>query len=217
MRNMIFAMACFFSLSTWSKKFQSPSDPLAQMELCATKKCSGNANSGRFGCARNCSNCDAQLGCQKWHGGTDLLAPQNTSFKAIFSGRKVSEGFSKTWGFFVIIESDNVIDNNGLKYDKVTLIYCHLNPSQVIASFVNQGDVLGLTGNTGNALDERPHLHMEAYDGVFNNADRSNALDAEAFFATSFPGAFGVNPNNKDCHPNMTIADDDCCGDLPNS
>jgi len=191
--------------------YQSPRDPLNQMEICTTKRCPTNINSGRFGCARNCTACDNPAGCQKWHGGTDLSAAQNTNFYAIFSGKKIAEGYNKSWGFYVIIESAQVTDINGLKYDKVTLIYCHLNPSQVIPGTITQGDKLGLTGNTGNAMNETPHLHIEAYDGKFNNTDRSNALDAEQFFSTSF----GLNLNNRACHLNPKLADDDCCGDLP--
>lgn len=190
--------------------FESPLDPLKHMEIRTTQKCNLNINSGRYGCARNCANCADLSVCKKWHGGVDLSASQNTDFYAVFSGRKVTEGFSKSWGFFVMIESADVKDINGLKYDIVTLIYCHLNPSQVIPSFVHQGQKLGLTGNTGNALNENPHLHLEAYTGKYVQADRSNTADAELFLHTSF----GANANNSTCHPDLKIADDDCCGEL---
>ena len=188
---------------------ENPIDPLKHMEICRTKRCSGNDNSGRYGCARNCAQCDDQSNCKKWHGGIDLLASLNTDFYCLFSGVKKAEGFNKSWGFYLIVESENVKDNNGLHYDKITFIYCHLNPSKTFPAVMKQDDKLGLTGNTGNALNEAPHLHLEAYDGIFNNSNRSNAIDPQLFFRT----ALGQNQNNTNCQ-GTTVAELDCCGEF---
>ncbi len=96
------------------------------------------------------------------HGGTDLGAPEGTPVKAANSGRVVLARHMQVRGNMVII------DHGGGLYSA----YCHLSAFNVSAGqAVEQGEVLGMSGNTG--LSTGAHLHWEmAIDGVLLDALR---------------------------------------------
>jgi murein DD-endopeptidase MepM/ murein hydrolase activator NlpD len=103
-----------------------------------------------FGMVRN--------GGRKAHQGWDLLARPLTDCFAIADGRIVDAPASKSYGKYVILQ---------FEYRSQTLyaFYCHLG-FRVCSKGqqVTRGEVVGLTGNTGNASSMRgddQHLHFE--------------------------------------------------------
>lgn len=58
---------------------------------------------------------------------------------------------------------------------------------------VSIGDIIGLTGNTGNAADPKvtPHIHIQVY-----NSNWSQSLDPEPFLTTKFDSNFNPIPYN---------------------
>ena len=96
------------------------------------------------------------------HGGTDLGAPEGTPVKAANSGRVVLARHMQVRGNMVII------DHGGGLYSG----YCHMSSLGVAeGQLVQQGEVLGLSGNTG--LSTGAHLHWEmAIDGILLDALR---------------------------------------------
>jgi hypothetical protein len=83
------------------------------------------------------------------HTGIDLGMPENTKLRSLFDG-----------------EVENIYDHgaigNGVKIhteDGSHIIYGHMNKVDLkIGDHVNAGDLIGLSGNTGNSTG--PHLHF---------------------------------------------------------
>lgn len=88
------------------------------------------------------------------HKGTDIFAPRGTPNVAVVDGRVMfrNEG---TGG-----KSAYVTGNNG-----VTYYYTHLNGYAGGARSVKRGEVIGYTGNTGNAAGGSTHTHFEIRPG----------------------------------------------------
>ena len=66
---------------------------------------------------------------------------------------------------------------------KVTIVYGHLNQVNVsVGQTLTVGQIMGLTGNTGNASDKDivPHIHIEVHKP---NGDK---IDPEPFLTTQF-------------------------------
>lgn len=84
------------------------------------------------------------------HAGTDVGVPQGTTVRASRGGQVVTAGWVGGYGNCVIIDHG----------DGVSTRYGHL--SQVLVSvgqYVDQGDQVALSGNTGRSTG--PHLHFE--------------------------------------------------------
>ena len=89
-------------------------------------------------------------GKYKLHTGIDLRATTGTKVYAANSGTVTTSGYSSAWGNYIII-------NHGGGY---TTLYAHLSRRNVSkGAQVKQGDVIGLSGNTGYSTG--PHLHFE--------------------------------------------------------
>ncbi|AFY49620.1 metalloendopeptidase-like membrane protein [Nostoc sp. PCC 7524] len=87
-----------------------------------------------------------------FHSGIDLLADVGTSVEAIAPGRIVFAQEQGTYGNLVIINH-----NGGLQSR-----YAHLDSIQVkVGQQVNQGQVLGTVGTTGQPTGKQSHLHFE--------------------------------------------------------
>lgn len=86
----------------------------------------------------------------KLHTGIDLRASTGTKVYAANAGTVTTSGYSSAWGNYIII-------NHGGGY---TTLYAHLSRRNVSkGAKVKQGDVIGLSGNTGYSTG--PHLHFE--------------------------------------------------------
>lgn len=84
------------------------------------------------------------------HKGIDWGVPVGTACRASRAGTVVSAGWSGGYGYCVVIDHG----------DGVRTRYAHLSSIQVSnGQYVNQGDVIALTGNTGDSTG--PHVHFE--------------------------------------------------------
>jgi murein DD-endopeptidase MepM/ murein hydrolase activator NlpD len=110
-------------------------------------------------------NTDAGYGLG-YHTGVDLEASSNTPVKAVHGGTVVSvNGAGSAYGNHVVIKHS----------DGVYTLSAHLNSVSVsVGQTVTAGQVIGLSGSTGNSTG--PHLHFElrnqatAYaEGVFSD------------------------------------------------
>jgi len=90
---------------------------------------------------------------QSWrfHSGTDLAAPTGTPVLATRSGRVAVSDSLGGYGLTVILRHDD---------DNLESRYAHLSKVSVRpGEWVEQGEVIGLVGNTGTSTG--PHLHFE--------------------------------------------------------
>ncbi|NEZ66274.1 M23 family peptidase [Leptolyngbyaceae cyanobacterium CCMR0082] len=91
------------------------------------------------------------FGVQRFHSGTDIAAPMGTSVVATQSGRVTVSEYLGGYGLTVILRhNDNSLESR----------YAHL--AQILVQpgeWVEQGEVIGLVGSTGNSTG--PHLHFE--------------------------------------------------------
>jgi murein DD-endopeptidase MepM/ murein hydrolase activator NlpD len=97
-------------------------------------------------------------GCTRFHEGLDMFAPTGTPLVAIADGVVTQKVVGDTSGISVEIQ-----DAHGVQY-----FYAHLDdwaPGLRAGQQVQQGDVLGYVGNTGNAIYTPPHLHLEVQPG----------------------------------------------------
>lgn len=84
------------------------------------------------------------------HKGIDWGVPVGTACRASRAGTVVSAGWSGGYGYCVVIDHG----------DGVRTRYAHLSSIQVSnGQYVKQGDVIALTGNTGDSTG--PHIHFE--------------------------------------------------------
>jgi len=95
------------------------------------------------------------------HAGWDLYAEPNTPTFAITGGRIVQTGTMHGYGNIVLLE---FIFQNRTLY----ALYAHLSsaafhPHHGKPVEVTEGTRVGLTGTTGNAAGEPPHLHFEIW------------------------------------------------------
>ena len=87
------------------------------------------------------------------HEGVDMLAPMGTPIYAVVSG-SVNFRQNRLGGYAV-----SLVGDNGNRY-----YYAHLASYEGASRRVNQGDVIGYNGDTGNATGT-PHLHFEIHPG----------------------------------------------------
>lgn len=83
-----------------------------------------------------------------WHNGVDFRAPMNTPIPSSNRGRVIFAGDLFFNGKTVIIDHGKGIQT----------LYCHLNKIHVSrGDWMEKGDIVGLSGNTGRST--APHLH----------------------------------------------------------
>ena len=99
-------------------------------------------------------------GVNKLHAGTDFAAPAGTPIYAAASGYVQVAGWSSGgYGNYVIIYHGKMSD--GVAY---TTLYGHMKSVATSAGkYVNQGDLIGYVGSTGNSTGN--HLHLEVWKG----------------------------------------------------
>lgn len=109
-----------------------------------------NVVNNAFGMVRNGGN--------RAHQGWDLYAPAGTPCYAIADGKVAIIECSRSYGNTVILEFSHAGRT-------LYAAYCHLSIiSAFPGNFLKKGELIGLTGNTGNAISmkgEDQHLHFE--------------------------------------------------------
>ncbi|MEM9980589.1 MAG: M23 family metallopeptidase, partial [Cyanobacteria bacterium P01_D01_bin.2] len=92
-------------------------------------------------------------GDYRFHSGTDVGAPQGTPILATQSGQVSVADYLGGYGLTVILRhNDNTLESR----------YAHMSHMLVQpGEWVEQGDVIGLVGSTGNSTG--PHLHFELH------------------------------------------------------
>ncbi len=99
----------------------------------------GNYNPGLYSGVTNDSR----------HKGVDFATPVGTQVHSPIGG-KVEVGFDKNWGKYALLHGD----------DGVTYRFSHLSDTPVKPGRINAGQMIGLTGSTGNSTG--PHLDISA-------------------------------------------------------
>ena len=93
-------------------------------------------------------------GQRNWHGGMDIGVPVGQPVFSVLNGEVVHAGWAGAYGYLVIVSHGDYGNGN------VTTYYAHLaNTRAKKGQKVEAGDVIGLSGNTGNSTG--PHLHFE--------------------------------------------------------
>ena len=92
-------------------------------------------------------------GTYTFHSGVDLAAPGWTPIYASKSGTVTTSSYAdRSWGNYVVI-------NHG---DGYSTLYAHMvSRAASVGQYVNQGDVIGYVGTTGNSNGN--HLHFNVY------------------------------------------------------
>lgn len=91
------------------------------------------------------------FGAQRFHSGSDVAAPMGTPVVATQAGQVTLSDFAGGYGLMVVLRHHN---------NTLESRYAHLSRLLVQAGeWVEQGEVIGLVGSTGNSTG--PHLHFE--------------------------------------------------------
>jgi murein DD-endopeptidase MepM/ murein hydrolase activator NlpD len=89
-----------------------------------------------------------------WHQGVDLMAPRGTPNRAVVSGRaQMMSGATSGLGVFLYGDDGNLY------------YYFHFDGYAGGSRQVQQGEVIGYTGNTGDASGGATHTHFEIHPG----------------------------------------------------
>lgn len=147
---------------------------------------SGNLNKSRFRMV-NRTNADGSV---RQHHGIDILASKGASLKSSLAGEvvavrksfKAGQYAKNSYGNYIVVKSEV----NG---ENVFMKYAHLDQVNVkVGDQVSAGSEIGLTGNTGNAVnlpDDQDHVHIEASKGG-ESFSLENRINPEQFFETKF-------------------------------
>ena len=94
-------------------------------------------------------------GVWEYHYAVDIAASTGTPIYAVANGTVLRSEWHDSYGYYVII--DHGIDKDG---NHIATLYAHMSVKYAVAgTTVNQGDVIGLVGNTGYSFGS--HLHFE--------------------------------------------------------
>lgn len=171
-------------------------DPVANPEIVSSG--SSGKKGGTFGCTRTANTSCGGVYGKKNHDGLDIKAGVNKSVFAMYSGTisSIRNTFSpgeykqNSYGNFVVITTViNGVTRN-IKYNP-------LNNVSVTQGPINVGDIIGLTGNTGNANNPKakvkviPHIHLQVF-----NSNWSQSLDPEDYLKTKFDSNYNPISNN---------------------
>ena len=111
-------------------------------------------------------------GVNKLHAGTDFAAPAGTPIYAAASGYVQVAGWSSGgYGNYVIIYHGKMSDGN-----QYSTLYGHMRSVATSAGkYVQQGEVIGYVGSTGNSTGN--HLHLEVWKG----GSKANAVNPRGY------------------------------------
>ena len=111
-------------------------------------------------------------GVNKLHAGTDFAAPGGTPISAAARGYVQVAGWSSGgYGNYVIIYHGKMSDGN-----QYSTLYGHLRSVATSAGkYVQQGEIIGYVGSTGNSTGN--HLHLEVWKG----GSKANAVNPRGY------------------------------------
>ena len=111
-------------------------------------------------------------GVNKLHAGTDFAAPGGTPIYAAASGYVQVAGWSSGgYGNYVIIYHGKMSDGN-----QYSTLYGHMRSVATSAGkYVQQGEIIGYVGSTGNSTGN--HLHLEVWRG----GSKANAVNPRGY------------------------------------
>ena len=111
-------------------------------------------------------------GDNKLHAGTDFAAPGGTPIHAAASGYVQVAGWSSGgYGNYVIIYHGKMSDGN-----QYSTLYGHMRSVATSAGkYVQQGEIIGYVGSTGNSTGN--HLHLEVWKG----GSKANAVNPRGY------------------------------------
>ena len=111
-------------------------------------------------------------GVNKLHAGTDFAAPAGTPIYAAASGYVQVAGWSSGgYGNYVIIYHGKMSDGN-----QYSTLYGHMRSVATSAGkYVQQGELIGYVGSTGNSTGN--HLHLEVWKG----GSKANAVNPRGY------------------------------------
>ena len=111
-------------------------------------------------------------GVNKIHAGTDFAAPGGTPIYAAASGYVQVAGWSSGgYGNYVIIYHGKMSDGN-----QYSTLYGHMRSVATSAGkYVQQGEIIGYVGSTGNSTGN--HLHLEVWKG----GSKANAVNPRGY------------------------------------
>lgn len=111
-------------------------------------------------------------GVNKLHAGTDFAAPGGTPIYAAASGYVQVAGWSSGgYGNYVIVYHGKMSDGN-----QYSTLYGHMRSVATSAGkYVQQGEVIGYVGSTGNSTGN--HLHLEVWKG----GSKANAVNPRGY------------------------------------
>ena len=111
-------------------------------------------------------------GVNKLHAGTDFAAPGGTPIYAAASGYVQVAGWSSGgYGNYVIIYHGKMSDAN-----QYSTLYGHMRSVATSAGkYVQQGEIIGYVGSTGNSTGN--HLHLEVWKG----GSKANAVNPRGY------------------------------------
>ena len=111
-------------------------------------------------------------GVNKLHAGSDFAAPGGTPIYAAASGYVQVAGWSSGgYGNYVIIYHGKMSDGN-----QYSTLYGHMRSVATSAGkYVQQGEIIGYVGSTGNSTGN--HLHLEVWKG----GSKANAVNPRGY------------------------------------
>lgn len=105
------------------------------------------------------------------HPGVDIIPmTSNDSVFACLDGVVEIAANKATEGNYVVIRHDNVSDPNNPRIN-TTLYSCYLHLSAysvTIGQLVQEGDIIGQTGNTGNSTGEHLHFQIDRKESLYH-------------------------------------------------
>ena len=97
-----------------------------------------------------------------YHQGVDIAAPYGTEIYAADAGTVVASTYHWSWGNYVKIDHGNGYQT----------LYAHMSAQAVhVGDVVEQGQVIGYVGNTGNSFGNHCHFEMYYNERLFSARD----------------------------------------------
>jgi murein DD-endopeptidase MepM/ murein hydrolase activator NlpD len=181
-------------------------DPLVEMRIVGTDENDKNNHiGGLYGCVRY-TNKQSEQNCEEWvanitnfpsisdknkvHDGIDLYAALNTPLYSAYDGvvEAVYNNSTSDLGNYLIIKSTK--SEHLLSNEESTLFIAYSHLQSIFlkkGDIIKQGQLIGYTGNSGNAssIDSwRHHVHLQVYR--INNSNKYNRVNPIDYITTKF-------------------------------